>query len=340
MPNGLWEFSTDSMAIKWRDIGGTFLRLAVSAGLIFWVLQYVEIHRSVGYLRAADWQYLFLAVIAFATSFLFFSLRWRALLSAYGYHGIPLQRLLRIYWTGLFFNNFLPTSVGGDVVRAYYVSHIIRKKGESFASIFAERLLGFIVTSVISLVAVLFIAELFSNKALAYLISFLFLFTLFLLALLLHSRFFTMLTIWFERIKWFGFGAKFAQIFAAFKRFREHPRAISVAFVHSLLGQFFIILFNVFLYAALSGEWSFLPFLVVVPLTMVASLFPSINGLGTRESAYVFLLAYFAIPGEISLALAVMVFILPLILSLGGGIFYIINRIPLRSVQWENGERA
>ena len=49
---------------------------------------------------------------------------------------------------------------------------------------------------------------------------------------------------------------------------------------------------------------------------MIASLFPSINGLGTRETAYVVLLGLFGIQKEIAFALALLVFILPLMISL------------------------
>ena len=42
--------------------------------------------------------------------------RWRVLLTAQGYPA-PLRRLTASYLVATFFNNFLPSNVGGDVVR-------------------------------------------------------------------------------------------------------------------------------------------------------------------------------------------------------------------------------
>ena len=146
------------------------------------------------------------------------------------------------------------------------------------------------------------------------------------------------MTFWLEKIRFFDFGKKFQQIFSAFRKFRKHHNKLFIAFFISAFGQLLIIVFNYLIYIALSGDTYFLPFLVVVPLTMIISLFPSINGLGTRESAYVVLLALFGIAKEISLALAVLNFFIPLLISLFGGFQYIINKVPLRVVQWEDNE--
>ena len=49
------------------------------------------------------------------------SLRWRLMARAQGFDGSPL-RYVGYYFIGMFFNLALPTSVGGDVVRVWYLA--------------------------------------------------------------------------------------------------------------------------------------------------------------------------------------------------------------------------
>ncbi|WDT79829.1 MAG: lysylphosphatidylglycerol synthase transmembrane domain-containing protein [Candidatus Manganitrophus sp.] len=55
---------------------------------------------------------------------------------------IPYRNLLSIYFIGMFFNNFLPTMIGGDAVKGYYL-YKVTGKGASLASIFMDRYSGF-----------------------------------------------------------------------------------------------------------------------------------------------------------------------------------------------------
>ena len=321
-----------------KKYSGLILRITVSFALIYWVFSLVDLDQTFVLLVNADLRLIILSIIVFC-SFLFVSAkRWQVLLSAFGYENTKYIKLVKYYWIGLFFNNFLPTSVGGDVVRAYYLSHDNQNKGESFASVVLERMLGFINTSLVSLVALLFIYEQFLLREIIWLAFFLLVFIIFLLLLIFNDPVFSLMTFWLEKIRFFDFGKKFQQIFSAFREFRKHHDKLFIAFFISAFGQLIIIVFNYLIYMALSGDTNFLPFLVVVPLTMIISLFPSINGLGTRESAYVVLLSLFGIAKEISLALAVLNFFIPLLISLFGGFQYIINKVPLRVVQWENNE--
>ena len=51
-------------------------------------------------------------------------------------------RLFGLYLIGYFFNNFLPSSIGGDGVRAYMVGREIASQAASFASVLMERATG------------------------------------------------------------------------------------------------------------------------------------------------------------------------------------------------------
>ena len=82
------------------------------------------------------------------------ALRWQKVLDALGLHA-GLRRLLSHYLAGQFVSNVLPTTIGGDVLR---VSRLSRETGESpdsFASVVLERLTGWLVLPIISVVGFL-----------------------------------------------------------------------------------------------------------------------------------------------------------------------------------------
>ncbi|HEV3227772.1 MAG TPA: lysylphosphatidylglycerol synthase transmembrane domain-containing protein, partial [Acidimicrobiales bacterium] len=99
---------------------------------------------------------MFLALAAFFTlaGIVLSTLRWRAVLSALGQDS-KLSDLLSYNLAGLFVSNVLPTTIGGDVLR---VSRLSKENGESttsFASVVLERLTGWLVLPVITLIGFL-----------------------------------------------------------------------------------------------------------------------------------------------------------------------------------------
>lgn len=49
---------------------------------------------------------------------------------------------IRLHFLGLFYNNFLPSSIGGDLIRAWYVTKHTDKKIEAALSVFIDRAIG------------------------------------------------------------------------------------------------------------------------------------------------------------------------------------------------------
>ena len=55
---------------------------------------------------------------------------------------IPFGRVIQLTFIGFFFNNFMPTAVGGDIVKAYYVHKQTRQTAKSFIAVFMDRFIG------------------------------------------------------------------------------------------------------------------------------------------------------------------------------------------------------
>ena len=64
---------------------------------------------------------------------------------------INLFAAVRLHFLGLFYNNVMPSSVGGDLIRAWYVTHHTEKKFEAALSVFVDRIIGLLSTLVIAM---------------------------------------------------------------------------------------------------------------------------------------------------------------------------------------------
>lgn len=88
-----------------------------------------------------NWFYLLFSLLLSPVMLLVSCLKWKMILDT-GKFRIPFLRLIRIYLTGYFFSNLLPSTVGGDVIRSYYSGKIIGNQSFAAIAIFIERFSG------------------------------------------------------------------------------------------------------------------------------------------------------------------------------------------------------
>jgi uncharacterized membrane protein YbhN (UPF0104 family) len=94
----------------WRVLGS-----AVLLGVLAFRVDWVRIAAAFSHL---NWWLWLLALVIYVGTQVVSGLRWRLLAQAVGLQG-PRLWFIREYFIGMFFSLFLPTSVGGDVVRAW-----------------------------------------------------------------------------------------------------------------------------------------------------------------------------------------------------------------------------
>jgi len=92
-------------------------------------------------LKGVDLRVVAVATTCFGVVYLLAAFRWKLLLHAQGIL-LGLGQLLRLVFVGLLFNNFMPGSMGGDVVKAYYVTRQTRKKVAAVLTILLDRMVG------------------------------------------------------------------------------------------------------------------------------------------------------------------------------------------------------
>jgi len=100
-------------------------------------------------------------------------------------------------------------------------------------------------------------------------------------------------------------------------------RYFGIGFLLSLTLQINVILYTYVIALSLNLKVSFLYFCLIVPLIFIILLIPfSINGIGIRESAYLFFLGGFVSASE-TVALSWLLFFMTLVMGAIGGLIYV-----------------
>jgi uncharacterized protein (TIRG00374 family) len=117
------------------------IKIGVSLALLAYLFVSTDLQALSIRVRYGDTVFLALAVLLYMFILLISVWRWRLLLQAQGFP-ISLRHLSSSYLVASFFNNFLPSNVGGDVVRVRDSSRITGSGTLSLAVVAIDRILG------------------------------------------------------------------------------------------------------------------------------------------------------------------------------------------------------
>jgi uncharacterized protein (TIRG00374 family) len=128
------------------------IKVAVSLALLAYLLSITDLAAIEERVRSADLVDTLAAVLCFVLMLALATWRWQMLLSALGATA-PIRRLTASYLVATFFNNFLPSNIGGDIVRVRDSSRLTGSMATSLAVIGIDRILGFGALYVLAAVA-------------------------------------------------------------------------------------------------------------------------------------------------------------------------------------------
>jgi len=126
------------------------LRVVVSVGLLAFVLWTNDAGTIWNELRQSDVRYLVVALALFLLSLVIRAFRWFVLVRGLG-PDVPFRRLVNLYFVGQFFSTFLPTTYGGDVVRALELTGDTDSSA-AVGTVFLDRLTGLMMLAFIGLI--------------------------------------------------------------------------------------------------------------------------------------------------------------------------------------------
>ena len=309
------------------------LRLVVSTGLMAWLITMIDWEEAFRVMREGSPSFFVAAFLAIQITVLTSIWKWKMLIESPekknnpDFKGSTIQ-LSKLYYIGLFFNNFMPGSVGGDVVRIYYLGKTTSVEVAT-TSVLWERL-----TSGLALVGIVLISALFMDQSRPYLITLLILIGLALIVYLI-------LKVWIKKEqssfklpkggKLHALNAKIKEMLLNIPEKREFMKESWLwwgkILLLSFLFQVGMAWINDLLFKSFGIDVPFLHLLVIITIISVITMIPvSLNGLGVREVGYVFFFQSIGVPDGVALSVSLLFFFLVTISSLIGGIFWLMER--------------
>ena len=108
---------------KYKSWLFTTIKIVLSILAIVYVLKKVTLNDVSGILFSARTIFLIISMLLFVASKVVASFRTLLILNRYNV-SINWWRNLKLYWTGMFYNLFLPGGIGGDVYKTVIISRM------------------------------------------------------------------------------------------------------------------------------------------------------------------------------------------------------------------------
>jgi glycosyltransferase 2 family protein len=292
-----------------------FLRIGVSVALLAilaWRIDWPRVAQAVANLH---WGYWLGAVAILVVTQVVSAWRWQLQARTLGLNS-SLTQMTGYYFIGMFFNLILPTSVGGDVVRAYYITGPTGKRLPGFVSVLVDRLNGLIVLLVLASVA----TAVQYHKVPGWVSLFVWGTTLCAVAgiaiLPLLAR-------------WGQHGDVRVKKVRALLQMLRQPRLLLQTTALSLIIQVanIVLVWQVGLALSLESSIGFDYYWILVPMVSVLTLLPvSLNGMGVREWGMAMLLEPLGVSETAAVTLSFLWFLVFICASLLGGLAYMSGR--------------
>jgi len=308
-----------------------FIRISFTILLFYYLFFHIiDPENFFNVITSSNILYSFLALITLIISVMITAFRWKLILNIKNID-ISYFILLKEYFIGHFFNNFLPTSIGGDISRVIGVSKFLDiDKGIIFSSVIIERIIGFIALLLIGNIGIFYLKVGTEDSSIISIFSLLFLiFVLSAFVILISKRsnkFFS--SIIDNLLPNWGIKEKILSFLTSFKDYSsDRVKLINILF----LSLFFRVIEGLFVYfIVLSLNITNLSYIYTLVLNSVVStikLIPvSLNGLGLSEMSWVYLTKSASINPESATAISLSVMFISVTMSLIGGIFYLVRK--------------
>jgi uncharacterized protein (TIRG00374 family) len=281
---------------RWLGI----LQIIVSIAILAWLVNKTGLGDIVTALSSLNpWLYA-LAALVFLISVGVRAVRWYVLLVPLGVR-VSILDLFWLYLIGFFWNSFLPSGFGGDIVKAIALREATGRGGASVTSVLAERVVGLLATVLIGVMVIPFAPDLFPPEAIYIVVGMC-------IAIIIG--------IWVVRLdilEWTGDKIPFSRpvvrhrwVVSIQKALQTYNlKALGISLLSSIPFTLCTILDNYLVGLALNVDLSILYYAIYTPIVSIVSLLPlSFNGLGVREYTYQVLFGLAGVSAEQAIAMA------------------------------------
>jgi glycosyltransferase 2 family protein len=297
------------------------VQLVLSAAIIGYLLWRIDVGEAADHIASSDPLYLLAAVAIILLTMPPFAWRWQVLLASKGIHE-PLGWLTKLYFVGYAASQVLPTTVGGDAVRI--VEHARRRpeaKGEVAGAVLMERAVGAAGTLILVAVGLVLAIGRYENIEVLVRVELVSVALFVLLGILVFSR--RANTFLQERVFPQGRAIRLqrplSSLWIALHGYRSQRGALVLVLAVSVALQF-VRTFAIWCCGEAVGlDLSPLVYIILGPLLFLVMMVPiTLNGLGVRESFFVFFLDRFGVGPDAAFAAGFLFFAVTVIAALPG----------------------
>ncbi len=301
------------------------VRIIISVSLIVFLVktQFKDIRSALEIIKSVNKPLLILSLSTHIFGIWITAVRWNTLL---GTQKVKLgtTTLTLTVLIGFFFNNFLPTSIGGDVFRTYDAAKKANIPIETSASIIiVERFSGIISASTYAIIALFLGFTAIGNRSFIIPVIIFFIICIIIAFLILNPSILRLNKL-INKIKFLKkVKEKLANIYFTFLSFKKFKWVLVRVMIYSFLLQFAVIL-NYFLAAKSLGiNLNLTAFIFIVPVVTIIAMVPiSIGGIGIRENTLVFIITAMGVGSEQAAICALLIFLMLIFIGIIGGITY------------------
>jgi len=304
-------------------------KLAVSFILLYYLIETYELSAFYESLTNLNGYWVIIALGCMMLSNLIGTFQWNLILKQLDIH-LPLRRTAAFYFTGLFFNNFLLSFIGGDVVRYYDIRKTSGKNSVAISTVLFDRFVGTIILASLALLGSLYMLyKRDSSDARIIFLGILLIFGILSFALLfLFNKPFA------KRFESFGMLVTpnkthdlLREIYNSLHYFRDHKLFLGALVFIGIFLQSARIYAHYSLAQSIDVSISIGYFFIFIPIiTFMISLPISFGGIGVREGSASVLFQFAAVAGEDAAIFEGLAYIVAIICSLPGGIAFVFRK--------------
>ncbi|MFH1397247.1 MAG: lysylphosphatidylglycerol synthase transmembrane domain-containing protein [Candidatus Omnitrophota bacterium] len=308
-----------------KKIFTIIFRVGISILLLYFLFNQVDKKSLLEIVKKADSLILFLAAGVFFLNYVLCFFRWEMILKALNVN-LSRKKLLVPFTGGIFFNLFLPSTIGGDFVRSVDLAVHTKKAKEVVASVFLDRLSGFVALVIITLVALLLGSGIIQDKGILTAVAII-AGILGLILLVLFNNFI------FSKVNKLLDSPRAGRIREALKDlheeiyyFRDHKKIIVYNLLLSIVIQAITPLTYYIISLALGLEINILYFFIFLPVIGAITLLPiSIGGLGVREMSIVYFFAKVGVAKDMAFTMSLLNSFFMVVYAGIGGLIYVLT---------------
>jgi uncharacterized protein (TIRG00374 family) len=301
----------------------TWFRIALGILLLSTLVYLCDPHKTWLIIKQASPLHLAGALLLYLASMPLVAWRWQLVLKAKSIV-IGLWSLTKYYLIGFFFNNFLPSSIGGDITRVVNTTSHGYSYSDSFACVFVERLIGFLAMATLAIGSLFFLAHRLQDSKIivgsTVCLAVLFAIMTFCCFHPLGARLVETLL---AKIHWEKPRAILQRLYSVIHSYREHKKTIWLIFIISLVYQFVLGVFVYWVFRATGLDVPFWFVFALMQISSMAGVLPiTLESMGIRESIFVLGFASLGYDNAaVILAPVILVRVLSIIGSSAGGVF-------------------